>query len=148
MALGRGCFLERGFLYKLRKEVDKRCLFERGRLYDQFWRNCAPQIIEWVACSRLSDSGEDAKVKGTRKGEPVFLYVRNFWIQQTRLSRHLEQAMEWMEMFINEYFDKLCNEVGQYTIIYGIFQITDNNQDKSLISKYCVKREWVFADVE
>ena len=38
-----------------------------------------------LACSRLSVSGEDAKVKGTRK-------VRAFSIQRARLSRSLEQA--------------------------------------------------------
>ena len=36
------------------------------------------------ACSRFSDSEEDAKEKGTRK-------VRAFSIQRTRLSRSLEQ---------------------------------------------------------
>ena len=39
-----------------------------------------------LACSRLSVSGEDAKVKGTRK-------VRAFSIQRARLSRSLEQAI-------------------------------------------------------
>ena len=40
-----------------------------------------------LACSRLSDSGEDAKVKGTRK------VVRAFSIQRAQLSRSLEQAI-------------------------------------------------------
>ena len=65
-----------------------------------------------VACSRLSDGGEDAKEKGTRKvggvgkrkGErasavpallsflPFYFRVCAFSIQRTRLSRSLEQA--------------------------------------------------------
>ena len=55
-----------------------------------------------VACSITSDSGEDAKEKGMRKvgragkALPSFLlfYFRvcAFSIQQTRLSRNLEQA--------------------------------------------------------
>ena len=53
-------------------------------------------ILLYIACSRLSDRGEDAKVKGTRKvggaeksgkrkGQfpPVFFYVRAFSIQRT-----------------------------------------------------------------
>ena len=41
-------------------------------------------LVFHKACSRLSDSEEDAKEKGTRK-------VRAFSIQRTRLSRNLEQ---------------------------------------------------------
>ena len=47
-------------------------------------------FVSSVACSRLSDSGEDAKEKGTRK---VYFRVGAFSIQRTRLSRSLEQAM-------------------------------------------------------
>ena len=66
-----------------------------------------------LACSRLSDSGEDAKEKGTRKvggaGKrkkegrdaapalpsflPFYFRVCAFSIQRTRLSRSLEQAI-------------------------------------------------------
>ena len=61
-----------------------------------------------LACSRLSDSGEDAKVKGTRKvrwrgekGEapslpsflPFYFRLRAFSIQRAQLSRSLEQAI-------------------------------------------------------
>ena len=65
-----------------------------------------------VACSRLSDSGEDAKEKGTRKvggagkrkrppllspvSSPFYFRVCAFSIQRTRLSRSLEQA-RWGE---------------------------------------------------
>ena len=67
-----------------------------------------------VACSRLSDSGKDAKEKGTRKlagrekekGRepapafpsflPFYFRVCAFSIQRTRLSRSLEQA-RWGE---------------------------------------------------
>ena len=54
-----------------------------------------------VASSRLSDSAEDAKVKGTRKvcgrgkGKsflPFYFRVRAFSIQGARLSRSLRQA--------------------------------------------------------
>ena len=55
-----------------------------------------------LACSRLSDSGEDAKEKGTRKvGKkkkgresflPFYFRVSAFSIQRTRLSRSLEQT--------------------------------------------------------
>ena len=60
-----------------------------------------------LACSRLSDSGEDAKEKGTRKVGgaektvlPSFLpfYFRfcAFTIQRTRLSQSLEQVtLDW-----------------------------------------------------
>ena len=41
-------------------------------------------LVFHKACSRLSDSEEDAKEKGTRK-------VRAFSIQRTGLSRNLEQ---------------------------------------------------------
>ena len=52
-------------------------------------------------CSRLLESGEDAKVKGTRKvggarkrgGKKEEGRNRAFSIQRTRLSRSLEQAM-------------------------------------------------------
>ena len=50
-----------------------------------------------LACSRLSDSGEDVKVKGTRKVggagwfPPFFFHVRAFSIQRTGLSQSLEQ---------------------------------------------------------
>ena len=53
-----------------------------------------------LACFRLSDGGEDAKVKGTRKVggagrvgfHPFFFsHVRAFSIQRTRLSQSLEQ---------------------------------------------------------
>ena len=49
-------------------------------------------FVSSVACSRLSDSGEDAKEKGARK---VYFRVGAFSIQRTRLSRSLEhvQAM-------------------------------------------------------
>ena len=53
-----------------------------------------------LACSGLSDSGEDAKERGTRKvsGEgksflPFYFRVCAFSIQRTRLSRSLEQAI-------------------------------------------------------
>ena len=59
--------------------------------------------IGGIACSRLSDNGEDGKVKGKRKvgvvgkrkkeGFPPFFYVGAFSIQRTRLSRSLEQAI-------------------------------------------------------
>ena len=58
-----------------------------------------------IACSRLSDSGEDAKDKGTRKvggagkKPPLFpvsssfiFLIALFSIQRTLLSRTLEQA--------------------------------------------------------
>ena len=58
-----------------------------------------------VACSRLSDSGEHAKVKSTRdakswRGEkeeresflPFYVCLRAFSTQRARLSRSLEQA--------------------------------------------------------
>ena len=47
-------------------------------------------FVSSVACSRLSDSGENAKEKGKRK---VYFRVCAFSIQRTRLSRSLEQAM-------------------------------------------------------
>ena len=47
-------------------------------------------FVSSVACSRLSDSGEDGKEKGTRK---VYFRVCAFSIQRTRLSQSLEQAM-------------------------------------------------------
>ena len=61
-----------------------------------------------LACSRLSDSGEDAKVKGTRKvrwrgekGEapslpsflPFYFRLRAFSIQRAQLSRSLFQVL-------------------------------------------------------
>ena len=65
-----------------------------------------------IACSRVSDSGEDAKEKGTRKVSgagksrkgkraasalpsflPFYFRVCAFSIQRTRLSRSLEQAI-------------------------------------------------------
>ena len=52
------------------------------------------------ACSRLSDSGEDAKVKGTRKvGSFLSFYfrLRAFLIQRARLSRSQEQAEYCLE---------------------------------------------------
>ena len=36
-----------------------------------------------LACSRLSDSGEDAKIKGTRRVLPFYFCVRTFSIQRT-----------------------------------------------------------------
>ena len=53
-----------------------------------------------LACSRLSDSGEDAKVKGTRKvGSflPFYFRLRAFLIQRARLSRSQEQAKYCLE---------------------------------------------------
>ena len=53
-----------------------------------------------LACSRLSDSGEDAKKKGTRKvgGAEIFVLAL---IQGTRLSRSLEQAnLLWVSLTI------------------------------------------------
>ena len=47
-------------------------------------------FVSSVACSRLSDSGENAKEKGKRK---VYFGVCAFSIQRTRLSQSLEQAM-------------------------------------------------------
>ena len=45
----------------------------------------------YLACSRLSDSGEDAKLKGTRNvGGPFFFSCSRF--QRARLSRSLQQA--------------------------------------------------------
>ena len=54
----------------------------------------------YLACSRLSDSRDDARVMGTRKVSSLYLfiylfiyfYVRAFSIQRTQLSRSLEQA--------------------------------------------------------
>ena len=55
----------------------------------------------YLACSRLSDSGEDAKGKGTRFPSflPFFFFFRvcAFSIQQTRLSRSLEQANTYLK---------------------------------------------------
>ena len=52
-----------------------------------------------LACSRLSDSAEDAKVKGTRKVAPslpsflpFYFRLRAFSTQRAQLSRSLEQA--------------------------------------------------------
>ena len=85
---------------------------------DSFWipenEIVGSRLEPSLACSRLSDSSEDAKVKGTRKvggarkrkkeGIPAlplfsfhpcfysFFHVRAFSIQRTRLSRSLEQA--------------------------------------------------------
>ena len=47
-------------------------------------------FVSSVACSRLSDSGENVKEKSKRK---VYFRVCAFSIQRTRLSRSLEQAM-------------------------------------------------------
>ena len=71
----------------------------------------ARRVVHFVwfnlACSRLSDSGEDAKVKGTRKVGGArkrkrffplvllfiyFFHVRAFSIQRTQLSPSLEQV--------------------------------------------------------
>ena len=54
-----------------------------------------PRSGHVLACSRLSDSGEDAKEKGTRKVAqfpPVYFPLRSFSIQRAELSRSLEQA--------------------------------------------------------
>ena len=79
-------------------------------------------FVSSVACSRLSDSGEDAKEKGTRKvggagkrgGKkegrtapslpsclPFYFGVCAFSIQQTRISRSLEQASAWVPQKFN-----------------------------------------------
>ena len=60
-------------------------------------------VISILACSRLSDSGEDAKEKGREKVAerapplptflPFYFCVWAFSIQRTRLSRSLEQAI-------------------------------------------------------
>ena len=53
-----------------------------------------------LACFRLSDSGEDAKVKRTRKVSsflPFYFRLRAFLIQRTRLSRSQEQAKYCLE---------------------------------------------------
>ena len=74
------------------------------------------RTLTTLACSRLSDSGEDAKVKGTRKvggagkkgkkeGKapplpslfPFYFRVRSFSIQRTRQSRSPEQAMTTLD---------------------------------------------------
>ena len=90
---------------------------------DRFW---TWYYIFELACSRLSDSGEDVKLKGTRKVDwagkrkmegvessaapplpsflPFYLRVRAFSIQRTRLSRSLEQAnLEHRSMVLTQY---------------------------------------------
>ena len=92
-----------------------------------------------VACSRLSDSGEDAKVKGTRKvagaGKckkeaaafplpsflPFYFRVRTFSIKRTPLSRNLEQATLELGCFSNS----TCNiDIVQPDLSQG-YNLTD-----------------------
>ena len=64
-----------------------------------------PDVISYIslyclACFRLSDSGEDAKVKGTRNVDNFLLFyfrLRAFLIQRARLSRSQEQAKYCLE---------------------------------------------------
>ena len=60
-------------------------------------------MCDKLACSRLSVSGEDAKVNSTRKVGgakkrksffPFYFRLRAFLIQRARLSRGLEQASD------------------------------------------------------
>ena len=69
-------------------------LFARSALY---------VMCDKLACFRLSGSGEDAKVKGTRKVGGAkkrksflsfYFRLRAFLIQRPRLSRNLEQASD------------------------------------------------------
>ena len=69
-------------------------LFARWALY---------VMCDKLACSRLSDSGEDAKLKGTRKVGgakkrksflPFYFRLHAFLIQRARLSWSLEQASD------------------------------------------------------
>ena len=80
-----------------------------------------------LACSRLSDSGEDAKVKGTRKvrwrgekGEapslpsflPFYFRLRAFSIQRAQLSRTLEKvtldSTNWFRSFTLKMNPDMC----------------------------------------
>ena len=68
-----------------------------------------------VACSRLSDSGEDTKVKGTRKVGSFlpFYFRRAFSIQQARLSRSPEQVRKAVAMYSKcEHNSILCQHPG------------------------------------
>ena len=60
-------------------------------------------LYEAITCSRLSDSGEDAKVKGTRKGQwrqkgnsflPLYVHVHAFSNMRTGLSQRRVQKRE------------------------------------------------------
>ena len=66
-----------------------------SRVNSLFLRN--HYSLRAIACSRLSDSGEEAKVKGTRYlGGAFYFRVRAFSVQQTGPSRTLEQAIRAM----------------------------------------------------
>ena len=68
-----------------------------------------------VACSRLSDSGEDVKVKGTQKVGSFlpFYFCRAFSIQQARLSRSPEQVRKAVAMYSKcEHNTILCQHPG------------------------------------
>ena len=90
------------------------------------WRILNLILYLELACSRLSDSGEDMKLKGTRKVDwagkrkkegiessaapplpsflPFYLRVRAFSIQRTRLSRNREQAnLEHKSIVLTQY---------------------------------------------
>ena len=68
-----------------------------------------------MACSRLSDSGEDAKEKGTRK-VPFYFRVCAFSIQRTRLSRSLQQATFLTDLFSrSRYMKRVQLFNGRYT---------------------------------
>ena len=78
------------------------------------------RVCSVIACPRLSDSGEDAKVKGTRKvgGSekrkrkktapslpsflPFYFRLRAFAIQRALLFRSLEQASSIMKSIADE----------------------------------------------
>ena len=72
-------------------------LFVNKHVRENVWellKLISAYIFLRLACSRLSDSGEDAKEKGTRKVSGAFYFrVCAFSIQRTRLSRSLEHAI-------------------------------------------------------
>ena len=81
----------KAYLETLAKILDMPAREESLELYSVFW----------LACSTLSDSGEDAKEKGTRTvGGPFYFRVCAFSIQRTRLSRSPEQAMFWSDNLV------------------------------------------------
>ena len=82
---------------------------------DQFVGGCRYITIQTI--QKLSDSGEDVKVRGTRKAGVSFR-VRSFLIQHARLSRNLEQANVHSEkiLSLNDFyrlnFDRFhCNGI-------------------------------------
>ena len=81
-----------------------------------------PDVISYIslyclACFRLSDSGEDAKVKGTRNvGSFLSFYfrLRAFLIQRARLSRSQEQA----EILLGKYcLEPRCDVVKAFILL-------------------------------